>query len=284
MLRSREDWPAAVVVEFATLDRRLEAEKQVLRGALAPLPMTAGLEEIAAFDRLRTVSRRMLVVAMLAGLGLGGCQREPARATTPKQAGWKEQVEGVRRGDRKTIVVAEPPTGAEWTLLGDDCNRLEVLEIAGAVPTDLDLRVLAALPKLRRLKLSGLTDEGAAVLAGGARLSEVIVTSESLTDAGVGSLCQLPLIQLRLEAPRVTDASMTQVGGLKQLRFLHLVDVPITDAALPELAKLQSLESLYLDGARCTDEGLSALLNQRPDIHFHRDQTHLRDDPRKHEH
>ena len=72
---------------------------------------------------------------------------------------------------------------------------------------------------------------------------------------------------------------MAALSQLKELRFLHLIDVPLTDASLPILEGLSSLQSLYLDGDRCTEKGLHGLLQKRPDIHFHRDQLHLPDDP-----
>jgi hypothetical protein len=190
-------------------------------------------------------------------------------------------VSAVRSGASRKIAAAAS-SKADWDMLKTDCEALEALEVEGEVSPDLDLGLILELPRLNRLKLeSGLDDAQAAMVGGHPKLSELLVSSDRLTNKGLESLCRLPLIQLRLRAPRVTDAAMTAVGGVRSLRFLHLIDVPVTDAALPELARLESLESLYLDRSKCTDEGLSAFLKQRPDIHFHRDQTHLRDDPKR---
>lgn len=203
----------------------------------------------------------------------------------PTRKAWWEQIEAVRSGHSTSVSVTEPISSSDWKALTRGCESLEVLEIEQSSPAAADYGSLAALPQLRRFKLgAGLTDDGAAVVGTHPTLSELIVASDVLTDAGVASVCQLPLVQLRLRTPRVTDAAMTAFEKLDRLRFLHLLDVPLTDAGLPALAGIKSLESLYLDRTKCTDEGLSALLKQRPDIHFHRDQTHLRDDPQKHEH
>jgi len=387
LLRSRNDWPAAVIVDEPDLQRRIEQELQTLHGERAPLPLTAGLEEIAAashwtrmprsgngrnarvvsadrayrevitaqlqeagfsvtnsgtdlcivdIDPVETVlpfvaeleatwpaaspmvlltadpasaiaaapargvvasrfapvgewlERLVFGIAMGAALMGSGCSEQvspkDAAASTP-QAGWKEQVEAVRTGAKSTISVPAPITDSDWKELQSGCEALEALELDAGPPKGADFSLLAGLPKLRRLKFGGeLSDSQATALGALPAVAELIVWSDSLSDAGVASICRLPLVQLRLRAPLVTDESMNGIGNLKQLRFLHLIDVPITDAALPALARLETLESLYLDRAKCTDEGLSALLKQRPDIHFHRDQTHLRDDPNKHEH
>ena len=47
---------------------------------------------------------------------------------------------------------------------------------------------------------------------------------------------------------------------------------------------MEQLESFYLDGGRVTEDGLMALLEALPKLHFHRDQQHLPDDPRADDH
>jgi hypothetical protein len=283
MLRSRCDWPAAVVVDVAEFEKRLDNEKQVLLGKRPPLPITAGLEEVAAFNR----AARLLLIGLATAMsgfvlsGCGGSSSSSAPKASTTKASWAEQVQSVRSGASKKIISAAP-SKSDWDMLKTDCSALEVLEVEGAVSAETDFTVLTGLSNLQRLKVEGgLNDTQAAAISGHPKIAEILVDSNSLTDQGLIALCRLPLVQLRLRAPKVTDGSMADVGKLKQLRFLHLIDVPITDAALPALAQVQTLESLYLDRAKCTDEGLSALLKQRPDIHFHRDQTHLRDDPKK---
>ncbi len=387
LLRTRSDWPAATVVDLSELPQRLSQEADRLQGCLAPLPLTAGLEEIAAgrlaapnqpisgghvarvvsADRVycetlqqqladagvevadssstpdllildadsmsedslrehrRSASATTRVVLLAAAPGQqpdpppaglvvvskfqspgdwlrrllfalclmpaatwAGCS--PKEAPRPEtqvrlEKSWDEQIEAVRRGSATAIVVSNPVTAAEWEALATGCESLEVLEAENARLSDEDFQRLDHLPQLRRLRIGpSFSDAAAAIVGRHPALSEIVVSSELLTDAGVALLCQRPLTQLRLRAPQVTDSAMTSIGGLDRLRFLHLIDVPMTDAGLAPLAGIVSLESLYLDRAKCTDEGLSALLKQRPDIHFHRDQMHLRDDPRRHPH
>jgi hypothetical protein len=48
--RTRNAWPAAICVFEPDFPARLELELLVLAGRIAPLPWTAGLDEIFAFD------------------------------------------------------------------------------------------------------------------------------------------------------------------------------------------------------------------------------------------
>ena len=48
--RTRQAWPAAICVSASEVSQRLDRERAVLSGRLAPLPWTAGLDEIFAFD------------------------------------------------------------------------------------------------------------------------------------------------------------------------------------------------------------------------------------------
>lgn len=129
---------------------------------------------------------------------------------------------------------------------------------------DAQLEDLAGLTKLKRINLadSQISDEGLALIAKHAPQLEL----------------------LRLGSPNITDAGMSHVAEMKKLRFLHLIDVPITDAGLKPLAAMTWLESFYLDGGKATDEGLSELILAIPKLHFHRDQQHLPNDPRKDKH
>ncbi|MGV3607349.1 MAG: hypothetical protein ACO1RA_13170 [Planctomycetaceae bacterium] len=129
---------------------------------------------------------------------------------------------------------------------------------------DAQLEELAGLTKLKRINLadSQISDEGLALIAKHAPQLEL----------------------LRIGSPNISDAGMAHVAEMKKLRFLHLIDVPITDAGLKPLAAMTWLESFYLDGGKATDEGLSELILAIPKLHFHRDQQHLPNDPRKDKH
>src|SRR5436190_5149169 len=101
MLRSRNDWPAAVVVDADAFESRLEKEMHVLQGKRAPLPITAGLEEVAAFNRS---AGALLFTIVLAVSGCGGPSSKP-EVSKPKPI-WAEQVQTVRSGTSKTITAS----------------------------------------------------------------------------------------------------------------------------------------------------------------------------------
>jgi len=48
--RTRDVWPAAIRVPTNDVSKRIELENKVIRGECPPLPMTAGYDEIFAFE------------------------------------------------------------------------------------------------------------------------------------------------------------------------------------------------------------------------------------------
>ena len=134
-----------------------------------------------------------------------------------------------------------------------------------------------------RLRNTAVTDEQLSDLTGLDGLRRLNLPNSQITDAGLETISSaVPQLELlRLGSPRITDAGMSEIPRLKQLRFLHLIHVPITDAGLKPLHEMTWLESFYLDGGKVTDEGLSELIKKLPELHFHRDQQHLPDDPHK---
>jgi hypothetical protein len=226
---------------------------------------------------------------LLAGCGDGaGPSGAPPRTNRPAaERPWSGQLQDVRDGRSTQIRITAHDVGIdEWRELRDGCGALQVLEVEHAKIGDQELQAVAALPSLTRLKLGApIGDDGAARLAAAERLEIVNLPQADMTDAGLASLAKLPRLQLlRISSPRVTDAGLAHISGMKSLRFLHLIDVPVTDAGLQHLYGMTWLESFYLDGGQCTDEGLSALLQALPDLHFHKDQLHLPDDPHAHPH
>lgn len=201
---------------------------------------------------------------------------------------WTEQVAGVRAGTSTAVVVdALPVSAGEFRELGDGCGGLATLEVGQADIGDEDLNALTALPDLKRLRLGApLADAGLERLMAAAPALEVLNLPDSrCTDAGLAHVAALPDLRLlRLHSPHVTDAGLAHIAGMKSLRFLHLIDVPITDAGLAHLSGMTWLESFYLDGGDCSDAGLRGLLQALPELHFHRDQLHLPDDPQAHPH
>lgn len=190
------------------------------------------------------------IVLLLAGLGfVGGCgtSEEPPKAVD------SSKYQPVSPKQAWANAVEEVRTGES-----------EEIRLYKNPVSDAQLEELAGLEKLKRINLadSAITDEGLALIAKHAPQLEL----------------------LRLGSPNITDAGMSHVAEMKKLRFLHLINVPITDAGLKPLATMSWLESFYLDGGKATDEGLSELILAVPKLHFHRDQQHLPNDPRKDKH
>jgi len=96
---------------------------------------------------------------------------------------------------------------------------------------------LAPLGRLRRLDLltTRVSDAGIRVLDGMVDLSDLVFTTEAITDAG-----------------------MEAIGALRSIRTLNLVDARITPSALRRLKDLSKLEVLEL-GPTIPDEGLREL-------------------------
>ena len=145
----------------------------------------------------------------------------------------------------------------------------------------LTLRGLKHVKGCRNWFLGGtnLTDEGAKLLAEIPELNVVYldrtkVTGTGLKDVRVGwllSLREAPLTdeglkalhpslpRLDLTGAKITDASLRELKGLKQLRSLIVGKTPITDAGLAEVSALTSLHQLSLDDTKVTDAGMKAL-------------------------
>lgn len=254
----------------------------------------------AAIDR----PIRWRVLAGIIGLLFAGsCEQAPPevlRAGSVRESGdgsgalqsteavpeWKGQIAAIRAGLSTAIRASGRPVSAEeWADLSDGCERLRVLEANVSLLTAGDLAVLATLPALEQLKLTGPVDDAAmSMIVKAAGLRTLNLPDGEFSDEGLAALRTLSRLELlRFGSPGVGDAGLELIASLPAIRFLHLLDVPITDAGLRHLYPLERLESFYLDGGQCTDAGLRELLRRLPDLHFHRDQIHLPGDEHDHD-
>ncbi len=64
---------------------------------------------------------------------------------------------------------------------------------------------------------------------------------------------------LAAQSPRLTDATLDRLRGMRDLRDLSLVGQDVTDAGLRALSGLDRLETLNLEGNAITDAGLEPL-------------------------
>lgn len=234
----------------------------------------------------RQVACRLLLLFALAGCSPADRSADPAPIAAA-ESDWSAQVAAVQSGESDSIAVAKRTvTGDDLKELSQGCERLRNLEIDACSADDAELEPIGRLTQLRTLKLGAdVGDAGLTHLGSADGLTTLNLPRASFSDQGLEVIAALPRLQLlRFHSPHVTDAGLAHIAEMKSLRFLHLIDVPITDAGLPQLYGMTQLESFYLDGGGCSDEALRELLRALPQLHFHRDQLHLPDDPRAHPH
>jgi outer membrane protein assembly factor BamB len=170
----------------------------------------------------------------------------------------------------------------------DHCRRLDdaaLGKLAGATPlrwlglagtsvTGEGLRSLAQLPRLQVLDLDlceGVDDAAVATLAGcralrALSLGKTGFEKTMLTDAGLSRLVDLPDLRfLNLAGNRITDAGLAELTRFPQLQSLDLSLLPITDRGVATLTGLEELRELTLlfgegfAGPVVTDEAVRSL-------------------------
>jgi hypothetical protein len=89
---------------------------------------------------------------------------------------------------------------------------------------------------------------------------EVDLSTQQATDATLSRLGRLRNIKwLRLDYTHLTDAGLVHLKGMTKLAQLYLNCTRVTDAGLEHLNGLSSLESLWLANTQVTDSGLAHL-------------------------
>jgi hypothetical protein len=230
-----------------------------------------------------TVLGAIVSIAAILGFLLrsGSVSPDPVKEA---RATWQQQLEEVRAGRSTAIVMPDLPlSSVHLPELGTVTEKVTELNLSG-LDLGEGIPSIALCSHLRILHLR--TEVGDAEITALTQLRELAVLdlplATGVTDVGLQSLEGHPSLKLvRLRSPLVTDAGLSSFARMPALRWLHLMEVPVTDAGLGVFREMPSLESLYLDGDRATDGGLSALVQARPDLHFHRDQLHLSTDPRR---
>jgi mono/diheme cytochrome c family protein len=133
---------------------------------------------------------------------------------------------------------------------------------APAGPAKIDLPQVAAADAGALEKVRG-TGALAMPLAQGVNLLDVSFQSagDKMSDNELGLLTPVAsqVYSLNLAGSKVTDAGLSKLSDLKNLRRLHLEKTGITDAGLANLKGLSNLEYLNLYGTKVTDAGLSSL-------------------------
>jgi hypothetical protein len=130
--------------------------------------------------------------------------------------------------------------------------------------TDTLLRDVARCPGITTLDLSGsrrVTDAGIALLARLPQLRYLDLSGTSVTDHGLTVLEELPQLEtLSLIGTRVGDAGMAPLEHCESLRRLNLMWTGVGDGAIRSLAGHERLTHFW-SGSGVTDAGLATLVD-----------------------
>lgn len=203
-------------------------------------------------------------------------------AQVSTEPAFAEQLQAIADGNSGSIVVTrELITSQQFQQLQPFAERIEKIEIIRAELDETDFDLLATFSNLYWLRLDiPIDDTALASIANCESLRILNLPQGQFTDQPLNAISQLENLELfRFHSPNVTDTGMHQIVNLPKLKYLHLLEVPITDAGLILFHDRHDLQSFYLDGSNVTDDGLRSLLKANPELHLHRDQLHLPEDP-----
>jgi Leucine-rich repeat (LRR) protein len=141
-------------------------------------------------------------------------------------------------------------------------QRLQRLAIRWGDMADVDLVVLARMPRLTELNLNETpVGDGALVHIGKVHgLQAIELHHTKISNSGLSEIAKLPqLRRLRLSATSIDDAGVRELRSLACLQDLDLVHTNISDRALDDIATLSSLNRLDLSMTNVTEQGLARL-------------------------
>lgn len=137
------------------------------------------------------------------------------------------------------------------------------LECKGPAFTDAALRAISNLDKVETLALwdTAVTDGGFGELLRARALVQVEIISDTLSDAMLRVLAQLPALRSLLihRGPRIGDNGVRHLAGCAGLRELYLRETAVTDRGLGAVCGLPEVWSLILDGTTVSDAGCASL-------------------------
>jgi hypothetical protein len=100
---------------------------------------------------------------------------------------------------------------------------------------------------------------------------ELNLAGSKVTDAGLTHIAPLTnLRRLHLEKTGVTDAGLEKVKGLTNLEYLNLYSTAVTDAGLAHLSGMKNLKNLYLWQTKVTADGAANLKKSLPSVTINR--------------
>lgn len=138
-------------------------------------------------------------------------------------------------------------------------TELESVSIVEGYETEAGVRHLAALPKLKVLKLSRTPITSLAPVTGFTALEELTLMPDDgdITDAGTAALETLPNLRKLSLWPGLAgfgDETVRRLAKLKHLRDLELRVCELTDDSLSAIARCTKLERVSMDGPLTDDD------------------------------
>ncbi|QDU63997.1 Leucine Rich repeats (2 copies) [Planctomycetes bacterium Pan216] len=177
--------------------------------------------------------------------------------------------------EHRVLLFPKDPVRIELLSLRDDCiteevfsrlhalPRLKRVSLSGSHITDAGLEYLADECQLEELNLRSckeITDEGMRHLATMTSLRRLDLSDTNIGDVGLEHLTSLgDLEKLDLHSTRITDAGLAKITSLSKLKHLDVGGPGVTDACLEHVGQVTSLEWLILCESTFTDAGLAKL-------------------------
>jgi Leucine-rich repeat (LRR) protein len=168
------------------------------------------------------------------------------------------------------VVLTSPKTSDAMTRFIPYLRNLRSLDVTSTNISDAGLIEIGKQKSLRQLRLGGthITDNGLLQLRDLSELkvlllwgirSDDLLTKDRGGGLPRGNVPRIRTLQTSGERPRITDAGLEHLKGLKNLETLDLFASQVTDAGLHHLVGLQNLRSLNLAHTLTTNEGIKVL-------------------------
>ncbi len=210
----------------------------------------------------------------------GESDTETTSAAAVEQVGGRdlETLAGVRRDGAGNIVElnlreTEPEAVSSLLAVAGQLPKLRSVLLNEAALTASDTRHIATISGLENLDLRGcpLGDEAVAELAALPRLKTVRLSGRdgdtAVTDAGMRSLGKLPsLTVLAIDFLPITDRGLESLAGRKSLRELYAAGTELTDAAAETLKQLPELSKLRIAATDFGNPGMTDLAAGNPGL------------------